>query len=102
MIVPLFLLALALLLASDRQHIVREIELDVLGLEPGQLRHDLDRLVGFAHIHARHRSAPGDEGREIAPEAIEQPVDLLLEECERIGVLPRDRTRAAYGNYIFA
>src|SRR5690554_6560019 len=50
---PAFMLALALLLAANRQHVVAHQQLDVILVHAGQLGFDLELLVGLTHLDSR-------------------------------------------------
>jgi hypothetical protein len=57
-------------------------------LKTGQLRCDLNFLVGFAEIHARHHLARR-KTRKVSRETLEQAVDFLLQRKEGIGYATR-------------
>src|SRR3972149_5425630 len=78
------LLLLLPLLPLDRQDLILEGHLDLLRLDPGDLGLHHQGVLGLGEVQARC-PLPA-EGQEIVPlglpEALEQPVDLLLKGCE--------------------
>src|ERR1700737_3882471 len=100
MIVLFRLFTLVLFFTPDGKNIVGNIQLNVFLLKAGQLRRDLNLLVGFAEIHARHQLAPW-KARKASRESLEQAVDLLLERRERIGCGTRYATVASHRNQGF-
>src|SRR5579875_2399737 len=89
--------AFLLLLAPERQHAVRERDIDVLLLDPGQLGHDLDVLLALAHLDIGPAGRPAEARwhRQIeAPkEVVEKPVHLAMQREERAGFLGVARFR---------
>src|SRR5438874_5934951 len=98
-------LFLGLGLAADGQHVVFQLDLHLIGLDPRQLGGQLAGAVVVAHLHAGHAdhaaialgSAGGEHGvqqrraEEIALHALEQRV----QHRERILVLPRRQAALA-------
>src|SRR5688572_6580176 len=60
MVVLLLVFVRYLLFTTDRQNVIGQRDLDVVLVDARQLDEDLQVLVGFADINARHRHAGGD------------------------------------------
>ncbi len=109
---PLVLaLVLGLGLAADGQHVVFQLDLHLVGLDPRELGGQLDGVAAVAHLHAWHADhaaialggAGGQHGveqrraEEVALHALEQRV----QHRERILVLPRRQaTLAAVAGFL--
>src|SRR5262249_30131153 len=90
---PILVFSLGSLLAFDRKNAVRQLELDVLVVQAGQLCRDLHFLVGVAHLNTRpaqHSIDPAIKAKrsEIKPakDVIEHPVHLTVQRQERTGL----------------
>src|SRR4051794_2824290 len=99
MVVLLLVLVRYLLFTPDRQNVIAQGDLDIVLVNARQLGDDLQVLVGFADINARHRHAGCDRlgasstfRQTKAPKGfIEQAVHLAMQSKEWITAVPRGR-----------
>src|SRR3954447_6967238 len=101
MVVLLLVLVRYLLFTMDRQNVIAQGNLDIVLVNARQLDEDLQILVGFADINARHRHTAGCKRlgtgssfrQTEAPEGfIEQAVHLAMQSKEWVAALPRGRS----------
>src|ERR1700730_5849251 len=88
---PVLVLSLGPFLALDGENAIREFDADVFLLKAGQLRRDLDLLVGFAKLDVRPsertiEQAVGAERRHVesAEDVIEHAVHFTVQRQQRI------------------
>src|SRR5208337_5583094 len=77
------LLILRFFLTLYREHIVAELDLDILQFEAWKFRRDLKGIVCLGYIHARNKIARAAL-EEAAPEIVKQHIDFILQQGERI------------------
>ena len=82
----LVLLLLVLLLAVDGEDVAVDADVELAGLDAGDLGGDRQRLVVLADGHRRERRERR-ERRIVAEESTEQAIHLLLELAQRLGFL---------------
>src|SRR3984893_17643801 len=116
---PVLVLSLGPFLALDGENAIREFDADVFLLKAGQLRRDLDLLVGFAKLDVRPsertiEQAVGAERRHVesAEDVIEHAVHFTVQRQQRICIfatvyrnvaatIPWDEISDSHGHFSF-
>src|SRR5262249_38429547 len=75
-LLAVFALHFGAALPADREHTVVEGDVEVLLLEPGQLRGDADLGVGLREVDARRVGQRGSRGQAAIPEMVEDAVEI--------------------------
>src|SRR4051812_48673138 len=101
MVTLLLILVRYLLFTADRQNVIVQRDLDIVLVDARQLDEDLQVLVGFADIDARHRHTAGCQRLRAGPAFrqtkapdgfIEQAVNLGMQGKEGVSCLPEGRS----------
>src|SRR3974390_450354 len=93
-LVLVLLIALRLLLTADRQHPVGKRHIDVLLIDTGQFRRQVDCVLALGNIDLwRQHAGTEPRKRGTAREVLERLLSLAEQRTERVIVAPKERRK---------